>query len=212
MKLIEKYLHDPCGTLSIPYWKHKNISTPENMLIIHQRNFSEQQYIGYDDQLYFRLYHNLKQIKSNALDGFIIKTASKNDIPMVVDIINRSYDDITVSYDQLIEFTKTRVYDSNLWILVLDASTSDVIGCGIAELDKELREGVIEWIQVLPEYRGKKIGTLIVNELLVRLSQAARFATVSGKKDNPTQPEMLYRKCGFTGNDIWHVLTRKQSI
>ncbi len=212
MKLIDKYLHDPCGTLSIPYWKHKNISTPENMLIIHQRNFSEQQYIGYDDQLYFRLYHNLKQIKGNALDGFIIKTASKNDIPMVVDIINRSYDDITVSYDQLIEFTKTRVYDSNLWILVLDASTSDVVGCGIAELDKELREGVIEWIQVLPEYRGKKIGTLIVNELLERLSQAARFVTVSGKKDNPTQPETLYRKCGFTGNDIWHILTKKQSI
>lgn len=211
MKLIEKYLNNPCGTLSIPYWKHKNIRTPEHMIIVHERDFSQQQYIEYADQKYFRLYHNLKQIEENTLDGFIIKTASKNDIPMFVNVINRSYDDITISYEQLTEFTKTKVYDSNLWVLVLDKPTLNVVGCGIAELDKEIREGVIEWIQVLPEYRGKKIGKLIVNELLKRLSRVADFATVSGKKDNPAQPERLYRRCGFTGNDIWHILTKKQS-
>ena len=39
----------------------------------------------------------------------------------------------------------------------------------------------------------------------------AEFATVSGKVNNPTNPESLYRKCGFTGNDIWHILTLKES-
>lgn len=210
MKLIESYLQNPCGTLSIPYWKNKNISTPENMLIIHQRDFSTHDYSEYTDQTYFRLYHSLEKIYETALDDFIITTALKEDIPLFVNVINRSYTDLTVTYEQLVEYTKTRVYDSNFWILVFDRANSNVVGCGIAELDKELHEGIIEWIQVLPEYRGKKIGQLIVNELLKRLSQAADFATVSGEINNPTQPEMLYRKCGFTGTDIWHILTKKK--
>lgn len=36
------------------------------------------------------------------------------------------------------------------------------------------------------------------------------FVTVSGKVDNDTKPEFLYRKCGFTGEDIWHILTKKR--
>lgn len=207
MKLIEKYLNNPCETLSIPYWKNKNISTPPNMLIIHQKDYLKHNYSGYIDEQYFRLYHSLEQINETILDGFIIKTALREDIPLFVDIINRSYTDLTVTYEQLVGYTETKVYDSNLWVLVLDKINSDIVGCGIAELDKELHEGIIEWIQVLPEYRGKKIGRLIVNELLKRLSRVADFATVSGKINNPTQPEILYRKCGFTGTDIWHVLT-----
>ena len=37
----------------------------------------------------------------------------------------------------------------------------------------------------------------------------ADFATVSGKVDNETNPEALYRKCGFVGNDVWHILHKK---
>ncbi len=178
------------------------------MLIIHQKDFSKHNYSGYIDEQYFRLYHSLKEINVNIIDDFIIKTALREDIPLFVDVINRSYTDLTVTYKQLAGYTETKVYDSNLWVLVLNKVNLDVVGCGIAELDKDLHEGIIEWIQVLPEYRGKKIGQFIVNELLKRLSQVANFATVSGKINNPTQPEMLYRKCGFTGNDIWHVLTK----
>ena len=65
---------------------------------------------------------------------------------------------------------------------------------------------ILEWIQVLPQYRGKKIGQLIVTELLFRMKDVADFATVSGKVDNETNPEALYRKCGFVGNDLWHIL------
>ncbi len=177
------------------------------MLIIHQKEFSKHDYSGYKDEQYFRLYHSLEQIKETIPDGFIIKTALREDIQLFVDVINRSYTDLTVTYEQLIGYTETKVYDSNLWVLVLDKVNSNIVGCGIAELDKELREGIIEWIQVLPAYRGKKIGQFIVNELLKRLSRVTDFATVSGKINNPTQPEMLYRRCGFTGADIWHVLT-----
>lgn len=40
----------------------------------------------------------------------------------------------------------------------------------------------------------------------------ADFATVSGKVNNITNPERVYRKCGFEGNDIWHVLIKDNNI
>lgn len=80
----------------------------------------------------------------------------------------------------------------------------------MADFDSQMQEGIIEWIQVLPEYRGKKIGQLLVNELLLRMKTMAKFATVSGQMNNPSSPEKLYRKCGFVGNDIWHILRSKK--
>jgi len=93
-------------------------------------------------------------------------------------------------------------------VLARDAS-GQCVGCGIADYDPEARELILEWIQVLPEYRGCGIGQAIVNELLRRAQGCARFATVSGKVDNPTRPELLYRRCGFAGEDVWHILHRK---
>lgn len=38
----------------------------------------------------------------------------------------------------------------------------------------------------------------------------ARFATVSGKVNDPSAPQRLYRKCGFTGDDVWHILKKTE--
>ena len=83
------------------------------------------------------------------------------------------------------------------------------IAGGIADYDRETNELILEWIQVLPSYRKQGYGQLIVNSLLLKMKGIATFATVSGKVNNPTNPQSLYRKCGFTGNDVWHILTRK---
>lgn len=98
------------------------------------------------------------------------------------------------------------MYCPKLWILVKESATGICVGCGIADFDAEAEELILEWIQVLPEYRGKNLGTAMVKELLWRGRGFAKFATVSGKVDNKTKPEALYRKCGFVGNDVWHVL------
>jgi len=45
--------------------------------------------------------------------------------------------------------------------------------------------------------------------LLHDLKGKAAFVTVSGEMDNTSQPEKLYRKCGFSGNDIWHIMCKK---
>ena len=47
------------------------------------------------------------------------------------------------------------------------------------------------------------------NKLLFNLSNSVDFVTVSRKVDNKTNPEKLYRRCGFEGKDIWHIVERR---
>lgn len=202
---LSDYLENPCSKLSIPYWKNKTITIPENIRIVHNDNFSAEFRDDYRDEKYFRLIHHLNDIHHTKLDGFSVKTAQLTDVSLIAEIINKSYTDLSVSYEQILAYTKTEVYDKNLWILAYEIKTNHIVGCGIADFDREVNEGILEWIQVLPEYRGRGIGQLIVNQLLLRMKKAD-FATVSGKVDNVTKPENLYRKCGFVGNDIWHIL------
>ncbi len=209
MITLTEYLNNPCGTLSIPYWKAKNITIPSDMRILHDRDFSSDILSEYTDEKYFRLYHSLKDISEIINDDFEITTATRRNIKTIVQIINDSYTDISVNKELIESYTKTPVYNENLWIMVKEKATGKFVGCGLADYDTEVKELILEWIQVLPEYRGKKIGQLIVTELLFKMKGIADFATVSGKVDNKTKPEALYRKCGFVGNDVWHILHKK---
>lgn len=206
---LENYLQNPCALLSIPYWKAKNITVPDNMIILHEKDFSADLLQEYSDELYFRLFHSMKGIAKAEVSGYDIVTATAENIDTIVSVINKSYADLQVSVEQIQSYTKIPVYQSELWILINESATGKCVGCGIAEFDPEAKELILEWIQVLPEYRGKNIGTVIVKELLWRGSVFAEFATVSGKINNVTKPEALYRKCGFTGNDVWHILHKK---
>lgn len=210
MGIMEDYKENPCGTLSIPYWKGKHICIPESMCIVHDSCYVEEKYKDYHDEPYFRLYHNLLDVQSVESDDISIVTAKYDDIPFFVDVINQSYTDLSVTIEQLNKYTRTEAFCPELWICAVDNTTSCIVGCGIADFDKEMHEGILEWIQVVPAYRGKGIGKLIVNDLLKRMTGIADFATVSGKVNNPTSPEILYRKCGFVGNDIWHILTKQE--
>ena len=206
--MLNTYRKDPCRTLSIPYWKNKRIKLPPNMKIAHHSEYAAENHPEYRDEPYFRLFHDLKHIEDFSLNNISIVTAATADIPTLADIINRSYTDLSVTIPQLEGYTRTEVYCPDLWVMAVDRSTSTVVGCGIADLDREVGEGILEWIQVLPEYRRQGIGQAIVTELLRRMTDTADFATVSGKVNNITQPEKLYRRCGFTGDDIWHILTK----
>ena len=207
---LSDYLSDPCGKLSIPYWKAKRISVPPQMWIVHDRDFSTELLTAYRDEPYFRLYHDLHRINVLNLPSLTVKTAAAHDLETIASVINRSYSDLQIDLAQLKNNMKMPVYAESLWILVNDAETGMCVGCGIADCDRDAGELILEWIQVLPEYRRCGVGRRIVSELLYRgKAFGAAFATVSGKAHNPTKPELLYRACGFTGSDIWHVLTRK---
>jgi GNAT superfamily N-acetyltransferase len=101
------------------------------------------------------------------------------DIRDLILLINHSYSNerITVSKDDVKRWINHLSYDQSLWVkLVVDGC---MIASGIAEYDDNTKEGIIEWVQVLPEYQRQGYGRMIVERLLHRLSKKADFVTVS---------------------------------
>lgn len=207
----EEYLTNPCGVLAIPYWKEKNLTLPDNMKVVNDKEFLQSYKEKYDEKLFFRLIHNLEIINPiNLSDNYTIGTIDINtQLEDVVNTINSCYTHIGVTLDKVKEWTKSIVFDYSLWVYIKEIQANRIVALGIAEIDKEIKEGALEWIQVLPDYHGKGLGQVIVNEILNRMKGKANFVTVSGEVDNSTNPEALYRKCGFTGDDIWHIMTKK---
>lgn len=128
------------------------------------------------------------------------------EVEQVAILIGRCYAEITLTPGSVLGWLKHPVFAPDLWLWVIDKESGNPVGLGIAELDQHCAEGSLEWIQVLPGYRGRGIGKALVSALLDRLDQQAEFTTVSGQVDNPTRPQDLYRRCGFRGNDVWWVL------
>lgn len=207
MVSLQDYLQNPCGELSIPYWKAKQITLPDGMKILHQNQWREMDYSQFTDEPYFRLIHRLQGLLPPELPrGCLLCDASLRDF---ADHINQCYGDMHMTEAELQAYTTRPVYAPSLWLAVRDGATHEVVATGIAELDRDCGEGVLEWIQVSEQHRRRGLGTYLVAELLWRMKDMARFATVSGRCDNSSNPEGLYRKCGFTGNDVWHILRKR---
>jgi GNAT superfamily N-acetyltransferase len=130
------------------------------------------------------------------------------DLVAVADLICRCYDVLKPSPETIARWCEHPVFREDLWIWIVEKSTGDPVGLGIAEFDSSVPEGSLEWIQVLPSYRGWGLGRAVVTALLDRLQDEASFTTVSGRVDNRTHPENLYRRCGFRGKDNWWVLAK----
>lgn len=125
----------------------------------------------------------------------------------LAEMINASYvhENITVKEQDILEWKNHKTFREELCVYI-NADGGRMVASGIAEYDEKCKEGILEWIQVLPEYRGHGFGTKIVTVLLHKLKkEGANFVTVSGNLDNETSPKNLYKKCGFTGDDVWYI-------
>ena len=200
-----RYLLDPCGTLATAFWKDKLFPKPEGMEILHERDLVKAEGTANERTRYFRLIHRLEECRESVLpSGYAFRNV---DLPceagLVTDFINRCYDGYTQTAENVLKWVEYPVFDSGLWVFIWDEVEDSPAALGIADFDGDIGEGSLEWIQVLPCYRGKGLGRTVVRELLFRLKGRADFVTVSGEVDNSTNPKGLYRKCGFTGDDIW---------
>lgn len=200
------YLANPCKASSLPYWKSNLIKIPENMRIVLEEDMTSVVVQEYTDERYFKLIHRMDDIRKPILDNRYELACCE--VSEYVKHIVGCYDDVGISAEELLNYQKHAVYDRDLWIAVRECRQNTIVASGIAELDVDIKEGILEWIQVSPEYRGKGLGKFVVNELLWRMKNKAEFVTVSGKVDNPTNPRELYKACGFSKEEIWHVMRK----
>lgn len=202
---MTEYIADPCGVSSLPLWKAREFRMPDDIEVIHERGFTPDMAKGRIHERFFRLKHDLRNVPEFSLPDVTLRVADMSDCGAIADVISRCYPGICMTGVQVEAMTRLPVHCPELWLIALNAA-GEFIGCALADLDRTAGEGIIEWVQVLPQWRRRSVGTLLVCGLLRRMAGLADFATVSGSADNPTNPEALYRRCGFTGSDIWHVL------
>lgn len=160
---------------------------------------------------YFRLIHrpNGARGKPRLPSEFSIVAANpEQECEQIANFIGQCYEDIKPTASAVRGWSKHPTFDPSLWVWVFDNAKGVPAGLGIAEVDAEISEGSLEWIQTLPSYRGMGLGKVIVQELLFRLGARVRFTTVAGEIENRGNPEALYRRCGFEGDDIWWLLAR----
>ena len=204
-----------CENRIMVYWTRNRQHLPDfgkqsgdlKLALIHQDYLSTFPSTGFAvHRPYFRLIHKPSEVDGKVIlsSGFRFEEVkAEQDAEKVSQLIGQCYPDMDVTAETVIEWMKHPTYDPSLWVWVIDNKSKTPAGLGIAEFDGNILEGSLEWIQVLSDYRGKRIGKSIVQELLSRLKGRAKFTTVSGEVDNITKPEALYRSCGFTGGDIW---------
>ena len=198
------YLSDPCGASSLPYWKAVTVRVPDGVRVLHARDLPREASSCADAVRYFRLIRRLDRPERPAVPAGCLVSALTPEA--AADHIRLCYPDLSVSAAELAAYRDHPVHDPGLWLALRDSASGELVASGIGELDRSLREGVLEWIQVSPGHRRRGLGAYLVRELLWRMDGRADFVTVSGRADDPCRPERLYRSCGFTGDDLWYVL------
>jgi ribosomal protein S18 acetylase RimI-like enzyme len=204
----------------VVFWSRERDRIPDfpipleslSLVLIHQDHIDQFPTDQFSDKkAYFRLICKPQGEgdKGSVSGDFIFQGVDlRKEISDVAGFIDTCYPNIKPTDETVRGWLSHPTFDSELWFWVLDKENKNPVGLGIAEVDEGINEGSIEWVQVHPAFRGRGIGELMVKELIVRLSGKVEFITVAGEVGNETNPEALYRRCGFQGDDIWWMLTK----
>jgi ribosomal protein S18 acetylase RimI-like enzyme len=158
----------------------------------------------------FRLVHRGSDLPlRQTAPGFSVREVDvKTELPLVATILHACCGMPAQGTDELTAWTRRPVFDPHVWLWVLDRKEKRSVAVGIAEVDRLTGEGSLTTVQVLPAFRGRGVGTMLIQELLYRLQQKVSFTTVEGDVRGQDDAERLFRTCGFTGRDVWWVLRR----
>lgn len=200
------YLADPIGTSALAYWKRHH-PIPSRVKVYHERDYRPELAEGKQVERYFRLVHLLSYIRPFSIpQGLIIRQLTDSDDAALMEQINQAYYDQGISVDQakIEDWKAFPVYYPEGWLGLFQGD--ELLASVICEYDPEIKEGIVDWLQVSYKHQGQGFGKLILLAALQRLKQKADFVTVSGSLDNENYPEAVYRKCGFIGQDIWYIV------
>jgi len=200
-----QYLQNPCETFATAYWKEQWFLKPKGIIIRLEKDSTVCETVSGKGTRYFRLIHYLNEFRQAVLpENYSFRNVVlPNEAELVASLINGCYDGSSQTKDNVLQWAAYPVFNNELWVFVWDNIKDVPAALGIADFDADINEGSLEWIQVLPSYRRNGLGEMIVLELLSRLKEKADFVTVSGEIDNVTNPQQLYRRCGFVGDTVW---------
>jgi len=161
-------------------------------------------------EAYFRLRHNLDTVPNVVLPpGYRFTSAGiAREATAIAGFIAQCYDNVAPDAGAVRTWSRRPVHDPRLAFWIVDTTQDRPAALALSDFDAHVPEVSLEWIQVHPDYRRRGLGTALVQETLSRARGRAAFATVSGQIHNPTNPQGLYRRCGFHGDDVWYVLRR----
>lgn len=197
----ERYRADPGRAAATAWWKTR-FPPPPGVRVGHA---GDDPHPG-EGERYFKLVHDLAVVAPAPLpDGFTLTGIFAEEwTDAIVGVIAGSYAGMAVDAAEVRAWRARPVVAPDLWV---GAVTPDhrLVGSAIADFDPRVGEVALEWVQVLPGHRGTGLGRVLVTEILRRAQGRASFATVSGEVAPDGRAERLYRACGFTGDDVWHV-------
>ncbi len=161
-------------------------------------------------EAYFRLQRNTANLSDVALpQGFDFVDAQVDDEAVsIADFITGCYEAIALGADDVRGWSQLPVFAPDLAFWIVDVTRGIPAALAVSHFDARVPEVSLEWVQVHPNYRGRGLGTALVRETLRRARDHANLVTVSGAVANRHRPAALYRRCGFTGDDVWWVLRR----
>ena len=137
---VKEYLQNPCGTLSIPYWKAKTLVIPDSMRIIHCSNWNGQ-YGNF--QRFFRIKHDLNDL--SPIDYDYDTLSIDYQATQLCEMINESYkhENIVVSEQDIPQWKQHKTFREELCVYI-NADNGKMAASGIAEFDEVCREGTAE--------------------------------------------------------------------
>lgn len=209
----EKCIASPTTAASLAFWKDESFTVPENMLIVgeeeyrHALDWDKNAFEGFKDEPYFKLVFRMaeKRIEKPELpSGYALYDGSAKEFSAHIRLCYGG----GPSGREMEGYKAHPTHDPSLWLMLADEKTGDITASGIAELDRRIGEGILEWIQVSPAARRRGLGRFIVSELLWRMRDRAAFVTVSGMMNDALNPLALYKSCGFSEIAVWHILKK----
>ncbi len=140
----------------------------------------------------------------------IVSCESDADLENAAALMNAAYPSLPrlASVEGLRQMTRAAYYYPEGWFFLRDRRSGRDIGLAVNGYCRDVGEGFVEWVQVLPAFRQRGLGVLLVQESVHRL-RASRCITVAGSLDAPFAVGDLYEKCGFAQTRQWTILSQR---
>ena len=228
----DQYVKDPIHSLALPLWKHKQTAVRKDTIIVSHEKYDKVLYRDFEDNLVLRMKHDLLKLKLKKIpNNYSFATYKDTDIYHLHNLIKECYKGVNISYEEVEHFVKDETFNNLLCVFLyhsknyrieknpVNVNKKDLkkkkekvlvpIGVVVAHFDKSVKESSIEWLCVTEKYRNKGLAHLLLEEVLLRISNVAEFATVCFPHDNKFALENLFKSVGFEESALWHILKKQ---